>query len=94
MKKFVLAVALSLAALSTGCLGPNHLHNTIRNWNAEATKQDWVNEAIFIGLTVFPVYGFAYLGDILIINTIDYWSGENPISDPGPFPHDSFTAGD
>lgn len=94
MKKLVLAVVLSLTFLATGCLGPNNLHNTIRNWNAEVTEQDWINEGIFIGLTVFPVYGIAYLGDILIFNTIDYWSGKNPINDPGPFPHDSFQAGD
>lgn len=90
MKKLALAAALSLTLLFGGCLGPNNLHDSIRNWNAEATEQDWINEGIFLGLTILPVYGLAYLGDIVIFNTVNYWSGSNPITDPGPFP--GFTA--
>ncbi len=91
MKKLTLACILSLGFLFSGCLGPNNLVGSIRNWNAEVTEQNWLAETIFIGLHIVPVYPFAYLGDILIINTIDYWSGENPISDPGPVPASSFT---
>lgn len=94
MKKLGLAIALCVALFSLGCLGPNRLHDSIRNWNAEVTDQDWLTEVIFLGLTIIPVYGFAYLGDILVVNTIDYWSGTNPISDPGPFPESKFTSGD
>jgi hypothetical protein len=28
----------------------------------------------------------AALGDVVIFNTVDYWSGSNPIPDPEPFP--------
>ena len=94
MKKLVLALVLSLSSICSGCLGPNNLHNTIRNWNADATEPDWLNEVIFVGLTIIPVYGLAYLGDILIFNTVDYWSGNNPIEDPGPFPREEFTGTD
>jgi hypothetical protein len=94
MKKHALALVLALALPCSGCLGPDNAHNSIRNWNANATEHDWLNEVIFIGLTVVPVYGLAYLGDILIFNTIDYWSGDNPIEDPGPFPHADFTGDD
>ncbi len=91
MKKLALACILSLGILFSGCLGPNNLHDSIRNWNAELAEQDWLNETIFIGLNIVLVYPLAYLGDILVLNTIDYWSGENPINDPGPFPASSFT---
>jgi hypothetical protein len=33
-------------------------------------------------LTIIPVYGIAYLGDIIIFNSIEFWGGENPISPP------------
>ena len=94
MKKLVLALVLLLSPLCSGCLGPNYLHNTIRNWNATASNEDWLNEVIFVGLTIVPAYGLAWLGDVLIFNTIDYWSGNNPFNDPGPFPREDFTGTD
>lgn len=85
MKKALLASALTLSLIGSSCLGPDNLYGSVKNWNAELSDQDWVNEVVFIGLTIIPVYGFALLGDIVIFNTIGYW-GENPIGDPGQFP--------
>lgn len=86
IRKATLAGAIALGLLSGGCLGPNNAHNGLRNWNAEVSDQDWVNELVFLGLNVIPVYGVALTIDVLVLNTIDYWSGENPVKDPGPFP--------
>lgn len=88
MKKLIAAAALTFGA--TGCLGPNAMYNSLTNWNAEVSEQDWVNELLFIGMYVIPVYPIALWGDIVVVNTIDYWSGENPIGDPGPFPSEAF----
>ena len=89
MKKLLGAAILGFGA--TGCLGPNHLFNTLHNWNAEETDMDWANELIYIGMNIVPVYGVGLFIDQVFLNTIDYWSGDNPMSDPGPFPNDSFT---
>lgn len=86
MKKTLLAGALALSLMSQSCLGPNNAYNSIRNWNTTVTDQDWINEILFLGMVIIPVYGIALLGDYVIFNTIDYWSGDNPIGDPGPFP--------
>ncbi len=91
MKKLALACVLALGLLLPGCLGPNNLQNSLQNWNADVTDQDWLAETIYIGLHILPVYPIAYLGDVVVVNTIDYWSGANPINDPGPFPASSFT---
>lgn len=91
MKKMIAAAALTLGA--TGCLGPNHMFNGLQNWNANLTDQDWIDELVFLGLNFIPVYPIALLGDQLIVNTIDYWAGENPIKDPGPFPSEAFGRG-
>lgn len=90
MKLKALAAAALAIPLATSCLGPNHAHDGLRNWNATATETEWVNEVIFLGLSVVPVYSIAMIGDVLIFNTVDYWSGNNPFEDPGPFPHDAF----
>lgn len=88
--KFLACAALLAGA--TSCLGPNHAFNGIHNWNATVTEYDWANEVIYLGLNIIPVYGVAHLGDILIFNTMHYWTGENPIDAPGPFPTDKFTS--
>ena len=88
MKKLFAVAALSLGA--TSCLGPNHMFNGLTNWNANVTEQDWVAEVIYLGLNIIPVYWFALAADGLVVNTIDYWSGNNPVSDPGAWP-DNFS---
>jgi hypothetical protein len=90
MKLKTLAAAALALPLATSCLGPNHAHDGIRNWNATATETEWVNEIIFLGLHIIPVYPLAYAGDQLIFNTVDYWTGDNPMDDPGAFPGESF----
>jgi hypothetical protein len=86
LKKALTALALTAALAMPSCLGPNNLHNGLRNWNAEMSDMDWLNEVVFLAMTIIPVYGICYLGDIVIFNTIDYWGDKNPINDPGPFP--------
>jgi len=86
IKKTIIAGALTAAFLAPSCLGPNSAHDNLRNWNAEVTDQDWLNEVIYIGMTIIPVYGIFYLGDMLIFNTITYWSDEDFIGAAGPYP--------
>ena len=38
------------------CLGPDHLYGGLKNWNAELSEEDWVNEVLFLGLCIVPVY--------------------------------------
>jgi hypothetical protein len=38
------------------------------------TDSDVANELIFLGMTIIPIYGITYLIDIVVLNTIDYWS--------------------
>lgn len=80
----ILAALIALL-LFTGCLGPNRATNSVRNWNAELAEADWVNEVVFIGFHIVPVYWVAYVGDVLVFNTMGYWA-ENPLNEPGPFP--------
>jgi len=84
IKKF-LGVAL-LALGFSSCLGPDNLYGSIKNWNAGLSKKDWVTEIVYIGLNIIPVYPLALLGDVVVFNTITYWTGNDTINDPGQFP--------
>ena len=72
--------------MTPSCLGPNRALSSLSTWNAQLSTQDWINEVVFLGLIVVPVYPVAFAADVLVFNTMDYWQGENPINDPGPFP--------
>jgi Domain of unknown function (DUF3332) len=82
MKKTILGAALALGLLGSSCLGPNNAFDSLHHWNKGVTDSKWANEGIFVVLTIIPVYGVAYLGDIIIFNSIEFWGGENPISPP------------
>jgi hypothetical protein len=80
MRKFLLNLGIAAFLMgSTGCLGSFQLFNNLKDWNHEATDDKWLNELIFLGLNIIPVYGLAFLGDAIIFNTIEFWTDENPI---------------
>lgn len=85
MKKALLSLVLALGLTTSGCLGPDRLYNTVKNWNAEMFERDWLNELVYVPMHII-VLPFCLVGDILIFNTIGYWSDNYLIEDPGPFP--------
>ena len=79
MKKALLALGLvlGLGLTTTSCLGPNRLFNGLHEWNEGVTDNRWVNEGVFLGLNIIPVYGVTYLVDIVVFNSIEWWTGED-----------------
>ncbi len=83
MKKFNLtAVALLLAGsmVYTSCVGSYALFNKYANWQTHMTSNKYVNGivGIIIGGLVGGVCLFV---DSLVLNTIEFWSGSNPIAE-------------
>ncbi len=77
-------LAIAVLFCLSGCLGPNHATGHLGQWNNELDGK-WGNEVAFVLL--LPVYVVFSLGDVLIFNSIQWWSGDNPISapaEPGP----------
>ena len=85
MKKTLLGCALALGLTTTSCLGPDNAWENLHDWNRTVTDNKWANEGIFLGLTIIPVYALFQLGDILIFNSIEFWTGNNPIDKAEPF---------
>ena len=78
----VLAVALLVASVPslTGCYGSFRLSTKLHNWNGQVSNKKFVNELVFLGFCILPAYELCLLGDALIFNSIEFWSGNNPIS--------------
>jgi hypothetical protein len=83
MKNSRRAFVLALTLLCSGCVGPFNAFNGLSHWNSKVTDSKWANEGIFLGLVIIPVYELMLLGDLIIFNSIEFWSGSNPIAGSG-----------
>lgn len=86
MKKLTLKMAATVmicgAFLFSSCVGSFGLHTKLINWNQNISNK-FVNELVFLAFNIIPVYGVCYLADALVINSIEFWSGSNPMASIG-----------
>ncbi|MEW7278737.1 DUF3332 domain-containing protein [Aquimarina sp. 2201CG1-2-11] len=80
MKKQTICIALATSILFSSCLGSFSAFNGLRDWNDGVTDSKFLDNLIFWGLNIVPVYGLFFIGDVLIFNTIEFWSGSNPVA--------------
>ena len=84
MKKRTLTVATAILAatmLTSSCIGKFALFNGLLSWNQKATGNKFLNELIFI--VISPAYAVCTVADALVLNTVEFWSGSNPIGKAG-----------
>lgn len=83
MKKIKIAVAALLMAGSVmtfnSCIGSFSLTNNVLDWNKNIGSKA-VNELVFIAFWILPVYEVSALADLLVLNSIEFWSGSNPMT--------------
>ena len=78
-KTFFVCALLSCSIMCSSCIGSFKLWNGLLEWN-KSLGNKFVNELVFIALNIVPVYGIASFADILVLNTIEFWSGSNPMA--------------
>lgn len=88
-------IALTLAAAAvlgtSGCFGSFNLTRKLYGFNKGVSNDKFVRELVFLGLNIVPIYGIASAIDVLVANTVEFWTGENPISMTGSIKVDSTT---
>jgi hypothetical protein len=77
-------IALLLVAMTTGCLGRSALSTKVKKVNLSVVENRYGREGIFLALNVFWVYRICTVLDLLVFNSIEFWSGENIISGQSP----------
>src|ERR1041384_1872981 len=90
MNKSSRALAAALVLMSTaGCFGSWNLTRKLWAWNKSVSPNKWVQWFVFLALVIIPVYEVCGgLGDTLIFNSVEFWTGTNPMAmiDAGPRP--------
>lgn len=83
MKKrhYSAALLLALAATipMTSCIGNFTLTKRLLNWNQNIGSK-FANEVVFFCFCVLPVYEVSALIDFFVMNSIEFWSGSNPMA--------------
>jgi len=79
---FLLTVTLASSVMFTSCIGSFGLTNKLLDWNRNLDSK-FVNELVFLAFCIVPVYGVSILADSLVLNSIEFWTGENPVADVG-----------
>lgn len=78
MRRMV-AVMVLLGFGASGCFGRFALVNKLYDIN-KGVGNKWVQTIVFWVFVILPVYELASLGDALIFNLIEFWSGHNPLA--------------
>ena len=70
-------VALSASTMMQSCIGSFALYRKVKDWNDNVGSK-FVNELVFVAMWILPVYELSFAADLLILNSIEFWSGSNP----------------
>jgi len=64
----------------TGCFGSFGATTALWKFNKGVSDNKWLQWLVFLGLSILPVYALFVLGDVIVINTIEFYTGKNPIA--------------
>lgn len=79
-KVMPLAVALLLSSVTfQSCIGSFALTNKVLDWNKNVSNK-FVNELVFFAFWILPVYEVTSVADLLVLNSIEFWSGNTPLA--------------
>lgn len=65
--------------LQTGCFGSFPLTMKVYEFN-KGVGDKFVQEVVFLAMLIIPVYEVVSFVDIIVLNSIEFWTGEDPLS--------------
>ena len=80
MKKTFIKTAaiIILATTLTGCIGSNAVTEKVMKFNVEVVDNRYARAGV--NLLLAPVYGITTAADYVVFNSLEFWTGKNPIS--------------
>jgi len=63
---------------TTACFGSFPTLGKVYSWNKTVNQEKWVRWLIF--LLIGPVYGGATAFDLVFSNSVEFWTGKNPMA--------------
>ena len=78
LTSIVMLVVLFTVGLS-GCFGNFALTRKVYEFN-KSFKDQWMNQIVFLVLAGAQVYSVVGVADVFVFNTVEFWTGTNPIA--------------
>jgi hypothetical protein len=75
----VLTLTAASLAGTSACFGSFNLTRKLYGFNKDVSPNKFVREVVFLAFNVVPVYGAAGFVDAVITNSIEFWTGKNPV---------------
>ena len=79
MKKGIITLLCAGMIVLSGCYGKYACFNKLLAWNGTLGNK-WLNSIVHFAMNVIPVYGIAIFVDWLVLNTVEFWTGSNPLA--------------
>jgi hypothetical protein len=80
MKKSFIALLSAFSMLvATNCYGGFVATKKVYSWNGGLGNK-WVQSIVFWVMIIIPVYEVVALVDFLVLNTLEFWTGSNPMA--------------
>ena len=80
MKKTITKiVALAVASIAlSGCVGSNAVTGYLMQFNLKAVDNRYARGGL--NMLLAPVYGLTVAADYLVFNSLEFWTGKNPLN--------------
>lgn len=65
---------------TTACFGTFPLARKVYRWNSGVSSNKWVRWFVFLVINVIPVYAVSALLDMVFSNSVEFWTGSNPMA--------------
>jgi hypothetical protein len=78
--------ALCISFLSvhvSGCFGSFALVRKVYGINESISENKFIRWAVFLGFSIIPVYGISAFVDAFVLNSLEFWTGNNPLGGGG-----------
>ena len=75
-----LIITCFVPVATTACFGKFQLVQKVYKFNKEVDPDKWVQWFVFLVLSIIPIYGLATVIDVVLANSVEFWTGENPIT--------------
>jgi hypothetical protein len=77
----VIAITMCSTSLlaSTGCFGTFSTLKRMYRWNETVDANKWAKWGVFAATMIVPIYPSATIFDMIFTNSVEFWSGRNPM---------------
>lgn len=76
----VVLLCVLTPTFASGCFGTFQLTKKVYKFNRTISYDKWIQWITFLVFWMVPVYEIAFCVDALFANSVEFWSGSNPIT--------------